>query len=589
MADVYKIAVALSAVNGISPVLAVIAADMIGLHGRVAGIGAGLTGWTKAMVGFASVLGGAAILGSLAKIASHGKELLDQQEQLVRAGLDMNDVLKLQADYYDRISKIAPISTAAEYEKTVRELRAVTGSTAEAVALAPKALMVDALLSNTFGHEVHGEYYKLSRSAEMKGISTDQKKLDAFTDQFFSYIVAFGGKLKTEDVQALARRGGSSFINAKPESLGPLAVLAADLGGSTAGTASMTLQQLQLGANTLSKQQAETLAGIGLLDMSKAKATGFGGGRLQLQPGAMVGSLDHGGDIPGWIKDTVWPAIQKAAHGDKALEQSLLAKIAPNRNAQKLIQMYGDEGFRNQISKDLGLAGQVKSIPDAYQSYTTKNPKGVEAAFTDQFSSMMAAIGAPVMQAAMPVMASVTSMFESVGAFANANPEAFKVLAYTLAGVAAALIAIPVAALASMAGIPLAIAAVVSALGALAVIEWDKIRSGLLSFSSAFDNFLAWLAGIAGKVSGMFSNSGKVPSLGNPAGDSTGFAPTSFSPGMSHKISLPPTTVNLNIDGARLAQSVAGSFGDISVFSTGAPAADGFGRYSGGDHMQADK
>ena len=100
-------------------------------------------------------------------------KLLDQQDKLQRAGISYNEVLKMQADYYNKIAKSVPTSTAAEYLKTVNELRAVTGSTAEAAKLAPKALMIDTLLGNTAGTDKSGEFYKLLRSSEMKGISTD--------------------------------------------------------------------------------------------------------------------------------------------------------------------------------------------------------------------------------------------------------------------------------------------------------------------------------------------------------------------------------------------------------------------------------
>jgi hypothetical protein len=55
------------------------------------------------------------------------------------------------------------------------------------------------------------------------------------------------------------------------------------------------------------------------------------------------------------------------------------------------------------------------------------------------------------------------------------------------------------------------------------------------------------------------------------------------------KVTMPPITLNLNVDGARLAQSVAGSLGEISIFGTGAPAADAMESYDGGGHHQADK
>ena len=218
----------------------------------------------------------------------------------------------------------------------------------------------------------------------------------------YKYISAFGTKLTANDFQTLARRGGTAWMNAKPEALGPIAVVAADIGASGAGTTLMTLQQLQMGANTLSKQQGEVLEQLGLLDMSKVTRTGFGGGRLQVGAGGIKGSLEHMGDLPGWIKDVVYPAIDKAAHGDEAMIQALIAKLSPNRNAAKLIEMFGSKGFLDQQFKDIGLAGMQEPASVAYEHYISRNPEGVKKKFGEQYESMMQAIGAPIMQAATP-------------------------------------------------------------------------------------------------------------------------------------------------------------------------------------------
>jgi hypothetical protein len=565
MAEVYKIQVAIGATNNISPVLAMIAKDFTKLDGLVGGIGKGMAAW-------AGLMAADQIVKGLIDIAKHGGKLLDQQDQLRRNGIAQNEVLALTAEAYNRIAKAVPTADAVTILKTTRELRAVTGSTEAAIALTPKALMTDALLSNTYGHEVHGEYYKLSRSAEMKGISTDQAKLDRFTDQFFSFIVAFGGKLKTEDVQALARRGGTSWINAKPESLGPLAVLAADLGGATAGTAQMTLQQLQLGANTLTKQQASTLSGLHLLDMSKAHATGFGGGKLQLDPGAMVGSQQYTGDIPGWIKNVVWPAILKEAHGDPALAQSLLAKIAPNRNAQKLIQMYGDEGFTNQISKDLALAGQVQDIPTAYSHFTKDNPAGVELAYEEQKKSMLEAIGAPLMQAALPVMRSITEMFTSIGAVANANNS----------NITAALGAISEAfkmiwqidsALLSAAG---KITGVSGVFQTLADLPWETLRHGLAAVNDGMNS----IGNTVERIKGMFSGTADKSNDEFSKGLKEGYMPMSFNPGSKGMLAAQPIALSLNVDGKTLAQAVSDQLMYLYEHPTRGPSGDGQGQFN---------
>jgi hypothetical protein len=491
----YEIAVKITMQNAVSGVFAVIARDALRLEGgvsRLTKMFSSLNTTSVAAGGALAALGGAGIIGGLMNVANHGQKLLDQQDKLQRAGISYNEVLKMQADYYNRIAKSVPTSTAAEYLKTVNELRAVTGSTAEAAKLAPKAIMLDTLLGNSMGTKHSGEFYKLLRSAEMKGISTDEAKRDAFTEEAYKYIAAFGGKLTANDFQLIARRGGTAWMNAKPEALGPIAVTAADLGGSGAGTTLMTLQQLQMGASTLSKQQGEALEQLGLLDMSKVTRTGFGGGRLQVGAGGVKGSLEHMGDLPGWIRDVVYPAVTAAAGGNEALAQALISKLSPNRNAAKLIEMFGNPRFLDQQLKDLGLAGMQHPVNQAYQDYISRNPEGVKKAFGEQYESMMQAIGAPVMQAAIPVMKGVTDLFTNIGAWANAHPEGIKLAAEAAAGVGALMIVLGGAAVVGAAAylipggiVVVAATGIATIIGTLAALNWEKVSGGLEWFGKA--------------------------------------------------------------------------------------------------------
>jgi hypothetical protein len=600
----YKIGVSIVLANGVSGVLAVIAKDLLGLKGPIGSIEKQFASWNSKLVGVAGILGGTAIIGGLVKIASHGKELLDQQTQMLNLGLAQNDILALTSNYYKNVAQAIPTSTASEYLKTIKELRAVTGGTPEGMAevqrLAPKAMKVDALLSNTFGTEMHGEYYKLLRAEEMKGIATDEKKREAFTDAAFSYITAFGGKLHSQDYQTLARRGGAAFINMKPEAMGPLSVLTADLGGDATGTAMMTFQQLFTGATTMSKQQGEMWQKLGLINMDKVTKTGFGGSRLQLGLGAIAGSQEHNGDMPGYIKDVLYPAIVKAANNDPAAIEEIIGKIAPNRNANKLVHMFGQSGFQDQIMKDMGLAGQVLPIDPAYQNFINKNPKGVEAAFNDQYRAMMEAIGAPLMQAALPVMQGVTSMFTSLGSFANANPGAIKIIAEGLGAIAVALAAAGVVTLVSFAAVPALIVGVGAAVAALIAINWQAITSIFDSIKSAIAAFIEFLASIPGKLRGMLPDAGwgperdesghmKKPGVfdkylwGDPA-DSAPKKNMMFSPGSS-QMKPQPVSLSLSVDGRTLAQAVSEQLSSLMAFPNQAAAHDGYAGWADGDHQ----
>lgn len=501
MSQVMEIATRISMIDGAGPILAALAKQVLHVEGSVKSLEktlGGLNKQTLAVVGGLSALGGIAVLGALKSVADHGDKLLDQQFKLRNLGVQQNEILKLQAEYFANVGKAVPTSTVDEYLKTVRELRAVTGGgsagLAAAARMAPNALMMNELLGNEMGTKAGDEFYKLLRSSEMKGIATDPTRRDAFVNEAYKYIAGFGGKLTADDFQTIARRGGVAWMNARPEAIGPIAVLGADLGGSQAGTTLMTLQQLQMGATTLSKQQGETLANLGLLDMSKTTATGFGGGRLQVQPGGIKGSLEHMGDLPGWIREVVYPALQKASGGDQAVLQSMLAKISPNRNAAKLVQMFGDEGFLDQIAKDLGIAGDVRDYRQSYSGdYLKNNPVGVKKAFASQYESMMQAIGAPMMQAALPIMRAVTELFTKIGAWANANPGIITAYGEALAKVGAglfgagtlAVITAVGAFLGPAGGIILGFSALYAVLGLLAKINWPGFLAPFKSFGEA--------------------------------------------------------------------------------------------------------
>jgi hypothetical protein len=510
MQNVYQIGMHIALAGNALAGLQAISRALAGIHGQVGQIHSGWRNWA-AILGVGGIAAGVGIIGGLKTIASHGDKLIDQQVKLTNQGYKQNEVLKLQADYYDRIARAVPTSTIAGYLKTTNELRSVTGEGPEGLAkageLAIKAMKIDALLSNTFGTNKEGSYYNLLRSEEMKGIATNDARRDQMTDAAMSYISAFGGKLTADDFQNMARTGGAAFMNADvAKSMGPLAVMAADLHGGPAGTALMTLQQFQTGAHTLSKQQAGVLEQLGLLDMSKTTKTGFGGSRLQLAPGAMTGALQYSGDLPGWIREVVWPAIMKEAHGDKAVAESLLGKMFPNRNANKAAHMFGDEGFADQIAKDMGLAKQALPWEEQYKNFIEKNPLGVKQGFHDQFESMMQSIGGPLAQAAIPVMKSMTEIFTSIGKWANTNPETIKIVGIGLTFLAAGLIALgataviaAAAAMAPTAAIGIAVVAIAGFIGTLAALNWDIVKQGLGAVTGFIqgwvDKFKEWVGG----------------------------------------------------------------------------------------------
>jgi hypothetical protein len=160
---------------------------------------------------------------------------------------------------------------------------------------------------------------------------------------------------------------------------------------------------------------------------------------------------------------------------------------------------------------------------------------------------MLEAIGAPLMQAALPIMSGVTTMFQNIGAFANAHPTAIRIIGEGFAAIGVALLAAGGAAI----------------LAAFGTAGW--LVGGIVALGSALTVVVAnWQSFI-----GMFTKFASIFSLSSPAYAGTGTAggvsehkPSDFiAPYGVHRGVAPPPPVqrpeqqswNLHVDGEKIA------------------------------------
>ena len=601
MGDIYQIGIKISMVNGVSPALALISAKMFKLDKQVAGL-VGRFGdlgsrAKLAIGGGLSLYAGDKVLRELGHVANAGEKLLDQQDKLQRAGMSLNDVLKVQKDFYSNIAKSIPTASADEFLKSFNEMRSVYGVD-QALSKAPRALMIDALIGNAIGKSADGQGFALKRALEMRGTTTsDPIGSDRLEDAMMKVIIGSAGKINAGTFQAMAKTGGAAYINASPQFLtGAMSVVAGDLGGDRAGTAMMTLYQLLSGATTLSKQQYAVMKQAGLIDPSKVSTDK--GGRLNARPGAIIGSDLGMHDAEAWVK-MITPKLMKAAGGNEEVFHSMLAKIGRNRNATRMMEMFSSHEFADQISKDKALWAQSHGVEQSYQDFTTNNPKGVKEAFHKQEESLMQAIGAPIMQAALPVMKSVTEMFTKIGALANMNPDIVSGLGKGIAALGVGLVGgggvALLAALGPAGWIALGIGAVsaavvlfheplekfASAAAKLAIAGWDSIVSGITSFIAKIKDLIASLAQF-----NPFSLTTPGAVRGVTPENPTGYV--SPKAGRQHSsLGIPPyrsrenvTHVVVNLDGEVVHRSVERRMVRDSSFARRAPVDDSFGHFA---------
>ena len=547
MASPYDIAIHISMQNGVSPVLALIAKDMLGLQMSAeklekafARVGNSL----KLMAGGAAgIFGGVEIGKGLLDIADKGEKLIHQQNMLVRAGVQYNDVLKLTGDAYKRIAKEVPTATGADVLRSINELRSVTGDTARAEAATPMSLKLEALLSNATGKSAEGEGFKLWRAMEMKGITTSDPALtQKLMGAIIQDILGSGGKLDAGTYQAMAKTGGAAWIHASPGFItGPGSVLAGDLGGDRAGTAMMTLYQFLTGATTMSKQQYGVLKEAGLIDPTKV--TTDKGGRINAQPGAIKGSLEHADNLYEWAQ-SIKPQLEalakikggKDAFGnllDNDIFNANLAKIGRNRNATKLLTMFTDPGFGDQIAKDISLWAQAQGIDDSYNTMIGRaapitsqmqlsggigardkqaedarkmaDYTAVMAAFQTQWESLMMAVGGPVARGLTPMLQGLTAELTKAGNWAETHQTQVKYIAEGIAAIAAAMVVMGgvavVAGAAMIIGpVTAAVAAISLAVAAFAAMNWGAVASGFNMLVEAMTRFFAVIDSIPGRL-----------------------------------------------------------------------------------------
>lgn len=499
MSMVAEIAAKISMADGVSAVLAGIAKQVLHVEGSVTKLEktfAGLNRTTLAVAGSLAAIGGATVFGALKSVADHGDKLLDQQDKLRRAGIAQNEVLRVQAQYYDKIARSIPTATAADYLRTYSELRSVVGAD-KAEAKTPWALKLESLMGNMSGKSAEGQGFKILRALEMKGITlSDPAQADKLAEVMMKNIIGSGGKLSASDFEAMAKTGGVAWIKASPRFISTsLSNVASDLGGDRTGTTLMSFNQLLTGATKMGNAQFEEFSKLGLLNLKQV-----GWNKKLDQPIMQVDSIKGAAlamsDPDLWVQQMVLPALDRVYGNDQTKREQSLAIVGRNRNTRRMLTMFADPGFREQMEKDSALWAQAKGIEPAYADFISKNPAGVKAAFHGQYDSMMQAIGAPLMQAAIPVMKAVTELFTKIGAWANANPGIITAYGEALAKIGAglfgagtlAVITAVGAFLGPAGGIIVGFTALYAVLGLLAKINWPGFLAPFRGFGEAVLN-----------------------------------------------------------------------------------------------------
>ena len=480
--DVWKIGVSIALSNQMSPVLAVIAADLLGLKGKVKEVETAFTAWKPALAGALAVIGGVAIIDGMSKIIDHGQELVHVQQQLAATGVTQVEQAQATAKAWEEASKYG--LKVADVLGDIKESQMVFGSTEHAIDFIDPLEKMRVVLNSVTegsGNKARDAVYEMARAGELKGLQGPDQ-FTSYFDMMTKAITASGGKvdpagfLQATQYGKIASKGWSEEFYTKI-----LPSMIQEMKPTTAGQSLMSLYGT-LEQGKASARAVDRMDELGLFaDRSKIKFDKLGNA-VGFNPGAVVGSDLLTKNPYQWSQEILKPLMEKKLGyemkpGDQgALD--LLSGMFGNRNSAAAIASLLLENKR--IDKDAGLIGRAHGIDEA-DNLLKNDPTAVMNNFKSSWDNLLTSLGAPAVSIAITALNSLADVMKSITKFAVANPTAIKLMAEAILGIGAALIAIGtgamvVAAVMIIGPITAAVAAVGAVIATLVAFNWSALK-----------------------------------------------------------------------------------------------------------------
>jgi hypothetical protein len=517
MSSNYKVAVDIVLANGVSPVLAVISRDVLGVNSTVKQIENSFGRWAVAVGGVAAILGGTAILGALGKMVGHGKELVHQQELMKAAGMTNKEIAEATAKAYEVSAKVQT-STISENLKSIRELRMAFGDTPDALKYLETVRKAQTVVDATLGG--HGDQiFEMVKALEMKGKTMNPQEFTVMVDKMTKAIVASGGRITATDFLGAFKYGRTAMLGWDDDFIAKyLPTLMQEMkqgkgaGNGTGGPGNALMSAFaNVVAGQVPKTAAEEMLRLGMLDESKVNWS-KSGHIANLQSGAVEGTDLFMRNPYEWVQKVLMPRLQAAGFTTQEQIVGEIGRLFKNRTAGQMITMMALQGGafageHSRMEKDAKLIGQAKGL-GAFGELTAHDPKTIMEGFHDQWKAMLEALGSPLVGPALEGVKMVTNAFTAVAQFAGAHPDAIRIVAEGLAILGGSLVVGGLvalgAAIAPLIGVAGGIAAAATALGALVVLNWDSIKNGAATLWKGVTEYILSMRLVADKITGVF-------------------------------------------------------------------------------------
>lgn len=590
--DAYKIGVSIVLANGVSPVLAIIGKDLLGLNTSVEAIQRNFGGWSAALIGVGAILTGSTILGAMTKIAMKAADFQDALTKISQLNPKVAELVK--SGEITKMSYGIGTSLGMKVEDVTKVYGGIYGvlqDPHEAEELTPIASRYARLMQMRHpGSKPEQSINTLMRAGELSGRLTDDngkidpKKVEEWFDMAARLEAATHGQVNPEQLLGLAQQGGGVALRGlSTEGYEHMAIMAQMMGGQRAGTALLSLRS-QMGG-TMMKRSAEAMQEYGLLNDGEWTTEG---GHVSLSESASKRLNDLVSKDPMNFINFLVDRLEARGIKDKDDQMQALQRILGRQTTQRMVadMLLAREQIKRE-TEGLQQGATVRQGLDAYSGNIHAGMQNVSAAW----HNLLVAIGGPEGERFAALLNKIAGAFNWLTAQVNKlSPEQidwiFKIMAGFAAGlivlggvVTAALVSTLIAAPVAIAG---AVTGVAAAVGTLLYLQWDKVKALFEGITSAISSFIDKIVGLYDKVKS-FLFTDKSPKQ-NPAEMQKNpflflqrFDPSTDT-GKGGAI-----TLALNIDGRTLAQAVSDQLASLHDFSTGGHAADGMSRFGNVD------
>lgn len=510
----YKIGIEIAAINSVGPVLKLISKDMLGLGKQAKYVSSQIKGVRIAAIGAAAALGGMAILKASSDLATYGNRLANVQSRLRQMGVSARNVGALTNAAFTQ-SMRTPNVDWSDALAALTKGRTVLGSSAEAVRAAPLIVRAEGVLSNwgMGGPTALGE---LLKAIELRGgtYGPDGKTFSVGAlGRNLNYALEaqnIAGKLLTPNqiMRATKLAGAASQMMGGFAWWSSMAEAVQQMGPSGGRGFGMVMKALSGGP--ISRMYAYNMKRYGLVAP---------GGfvhiphtfQTAIKPGALKGSkILYSQGLFAWTQKVLVPTLEAhGVHGKKNLLAAVYQTISSQTGSRLVANMITNALSYIRTQKQMRQAGSVS----VYGVQMATSMTGPLHAFEGAWTSMLEALGTPLVKPAIAILNAMTRAVTGVTKWSKVHPAMVRDIVGGIAGLGVALVGLGTGAvlvgLATAGAIPATIAGAVAAIAAgtgAIIANFNGIKTVFHDLGNDFRQFNHWLLGLERTINGFLEH-----------------------------------------------------------------------------------